>query len=65
MQWSLPAKNEVEPVTTSEVATKALPVKNAGNVNLYDVETNLAAHRVAAPSEAEAIRLVESSGDRE
>jgi len=46
------------------VVTKVFLVKNVGSVNLYDVETNLDTHRVAAPNEAEAIRLVEA-GDRQ
>jgi hypothetical protein len=64
MQWSLSAKNEVEPVATKEVVTKVLLVRSAGNVNLYDVETNMGSHNVAAPNEAEAKRLVESAGER-
>jgi hypothetical protein len=60
MQWRLSAKNEVEPAVTKEVVTKVFLIKAVGNTNLYDVETNLDGHRVAAPNEAEAIRLVES-----
>lgn len=60
MQWSLSAKNEVEPVSAKEVVLKVFLIKSVGTVNLYDVETNLDSHRVAARSEAEAVRLVES-----
>jgi hypothetical protein len=65
MQWSLSAKNEAEPVAIKEVVTKVFLVRSAGNVNLYDVETNLGSHNVAAPNEAEARRLVESPAERQ
>jgi len=64
MQWSLSAKNEVEPVATKEVVTNVILIRSAGKVNLYDVETNLGSHNVAAPNEAEAKRLIEAPGDR-
>jgi hypothetical protein len=59
MQWSMSAKNEIEPAATKEVVVKVFLIRKAGDVFLYDVETNLGSHRVAAPSEAEARRIVE------
>ncbi len=62
MQWSLSAKNEVEPAAVREAVTKVTLIRPAGKVNLYQVETNLGTHRVAAPDEDGARALVESQG---
>ncbi len=64
MQWSLSAKNEEKPVASNEVVTNIVLLRGAADMNLYQVDTNLGARRVAAQSEDEAKRLVEAPQHR-
>jgi len=63
MQWSLSAKNETEPPAAKEVVDKVVLIRSAGTMNLYDVQTNLGSHHVAAPNAVEARRLFETPGE--
>jgi hypothetical protein len=60
MQWSLSAKNEETPPPNTAVVTNIVLLKAAPDMSLYEVETNFGRRRVAAQSEAEAKKLVES-----
>jgi hypothetical protein len=60
MQWSLSAKNEVEPLPNKEVVVNVVVLRAAPDMSLYEVETNYGKRQVVAQTEAEARKFVES-----
>ena len=59
---SLTPIGRLEAPDAAEQVRRVTLVRSAGRVNIYEVETNLGVHRVAAPNEAEARALIENKG---
>jgi hypothetical protein len=57
---SLSPKGRIETPDAPEQVKRVTLVRAAGQVNIYEVETNLGVRRVAAPTEADARALIEN-----